>query len=154
MLHSAAATKGKFRLSKQNATETRDHLILSLCYFNCLRASNLMNITLEDVNKITKHEEIEDAWVLTNEEYKVSMIYSAKVILLYGILHEQLNLFIEIFCPVISDDTHLADCQRYLFTSSRLSTSKPPGTKMDQSAISNALSATFKKAKVGFSTPW
>ena len=34
------------RITKQRATDMRDYLMLSLRYFNYLRASNLMSITL------------------------------------------------------------------------------------------------------------
>ena len=58
------------KINKQQAINIRDYLMVSLTYFNCLRASNLMNISLDDVEKISKHDEIDDAWVLTNLEYK------------------------------------------------------------------------------------
>lgn len=88
LLYSAAKKQLKFTLSKQKPTEARDHLMVSVIYFNCLRASNLINILLEDVAKIKKHEEMVDTWILTNEEYKISMIYGEKVILLDEILDE------------------------------------------------------------------
>ena len=136
------------KLTKLKAIKIRDHLMVSLCYHNCLRASNLTNISLEDVKKIEKHHEIEEAWVLTNEEYKVSMIYGAKIILLDSILNEQIKNYIELFRPLVTADDHLADTKRYLFTSSRIFTNKPLGQKMDHSAISNSLTAIFKKALV------
>lgn len=33
-----------------------------------------MNISLHDVNIITKQEEIDDAYVLVNDKYKMSML--------------------------------------------------------------------------------
>lgn len=154
LLCNVAKSQLKFTMSKQKATEVRDHLMVSLTYFNCLRALNVINISLEDVHKIKKHDEIEDTWVLTNEEYKVSMIYGAKIILLDEILQKQLLLFVKIFRPIITKDDHLNDMQRFLFTSSRFTTSKPLGVKMDHSAISNAMTATFWKAKVQFFPTW
>ena len=142
------------KLNKQRAIDVRDHLMVSLTYFNCLRASNLMNIRLIDVEKITKHKEIDGAYVLTNDEYKVSMIYGAKIILLDEILYQQIQIFIKLFRPLLAADERLASIKRYLFTSSRIPTNKPLGVKMDHSAISNALTSTFKKAKVGTNTPW
>ena len=144
----------KIKLNKQRATDVRDHLMVSLTYFNCLRASNLMNIRLIDVEKITKHKEIDGAYVLTNDEYKMSMIYGAKIILLDEILYQQIQIFIKLFRPLLAADERLASIKRYLFTSSRIPTNKPLGVKMDHSAISNALTSTFKKAKVGTNTPW
>ena len=51
-----------------------------------------MNISLDDVEKISKHDKKDDAWVLTNIEYKTSMIYGVKIILLDTILLEQVQL--------------------------------------------------------------
>ena len=107
-----------------------------------------MNISLDDVENISKHDEIDDAWVLTNLEYKTSMIYGAKIILLDTILVEQVQLYIEHYRPLISNDNKLANKKRYLFTSSRILPEKPLGTKMDQSAIANAMAASFHKAEV------
>ena len=144
----------KIKLNKQRAIDVRDHLMVSLTYFNCLRASNLMNIRLIDVEKITKHKEIDGAYVLTNDEYKVSMIYGSKIILLDEILYQQIQIFIKLFRPLLTADERFPSIKRYLFTSSRIPTNKPLGVKMDHSAIGNALTSTFKKAKVGTNTPW
>ena len=140
--------KGKLSVTKQTAIDIRDYLMVSLSYFNCLRASNLMNITIHDVKKTTKHEEIEDAFVLVNDEYKVSMIYGAKIILLDSILYKQLKIYIDRYRPLVSNDINFHDKKRYVFTSSRITTSKPLGQKMDHSAISNAMTSAFNKAKV------
>ena len=85
--------KDTIKVNKQQAINIRDYLMVSLTYFNCLRASNLMNISLADIEKIEKQDEIDDAWVLINLEYKISMIYGAKIILLDTILLEQVQLF-------------------------------------------------------------
>ena len=143
----AKETKG-VTLTKQRAIDVRDYLMVSLSYFNCLRASNLFNISIEDFTNIKKHDEIQDAWVLTNEEFKVSMIYGAKIILLDDILYEQVKSFIKLYRPLITDDKGKSDFQRYLFTSSRIPTNKPLGVKMNHFAISNTLTSSFKKAKV------
>ena len=107
-----------------------------------------MNISLQDVNKIAKHEEIHGAYNLVNEEYKVSMLYGAKIILLDSILYEQLKLYIEVYRPIVSNDSKLHDQNRYVFTWSRITTTKPLGQTMDHSAISNAMRSAFSKVKV------
>ena len=84
-----------------------------------------MNISLEDVKKIQKHGEIDDAYVLVNEEYKVSMIYGAKFILLGTILLQQMKQYIELYRPLVSEDSKLHDMERYVFTTSRFTTTKP-----------------------------
>ena len=136
------------KINKQQAINIRDYLMVSLTYFNCLRASNLMNISLDDVEKISKHDEIDDAWVLTNLEYKTSMTSGAKIILLDTILLEQVQLYIEHYRPLISTDEKIPNTRRYLFTSSRILPEKPVRTQMDHSAIANAMAASFRKAKV------
>ena len=46
--------KKDLKLTKQRVIDIRDYLMVSLTYFNCLWASNLMNISLEDVKKNKK----------------------------------------------------------------------------------------------------
>ena len=94
--------KKDLKLTKQRAIGIRDYLMVSLTYFNCLRASNLMNISLEDVKKIKKHEEVDDAYVLVNEEHKVS-----KIILLDTILLQQMKQYIELYRPLVSDNSKM-----------------------------------------------
>ena len=119
-----------------------------LSYFNCLRASNLMKISLDDVEKISKHDEIDAAWVLTNLQCKMSMIYGAKIILLDIILLEQVQLYIEHYRPLISNNSKLSNKRCYLFTSSWILPEKPLGSQMDHLATANAMAASFRKAEV------
>ena len=100
------------------------------------------------LKKIKKHEEIHDAYVLVNEEYKVFMIYGAKIILLDTILLQQMKQYIELYRPLVSEDSKLYGMERYVFTSSRFTTTKPLGQKMDHSAISNGMTSSFHKANV------
>lgn len=72
------------------------------------------------------------------------MIYGTKIILLDDILMEQL------FQPSVSKDDNKSLYQKYVFTSSRVSSQKLLGTKMDHSAVANAMAASFRKAKVSF----
>lgn len=67
-----------------------------------------MNTTLDDVPKIKTHDEIDGAWVLTNDVYKTSMIYGPKMILLGSILLDQLKTFIKYFREEISNDSKLS----------------------------------------------
>ena len=82
-------------ISTYNATDLRNYLMSVLTIVNCLRASNLMNITLEDVEKVQKDSAITDAYVIKNKKYKVSIIYVAKMILLTKDINEQLELYIK-----------------------------------------------------------
>lgn len=134
---------------KQQSIDIRDYLMVTLTYLNCLMASNLMNISLDDVSKIKKHEEIDGAWVLTNDAYKTSMIYGAKIILLDSILLDQLKIVIKYFREEISNDSKIFNVRRYVFTWSREKfPGKVLGTRMDHSALANAMASSFQKAKV------
>ena len=140
--------RGKMKINKQSAIDIYDYLMVSLTYFSCLRASNLISISLQDVSKITKHKEIDGAYVLVNKDYKVSMLYGAKIILLDSILYEQLKLYIQVYCPIVSNDSDLHKQNVYVFTLSRFSTTKPLAQKMDHLAISNAMTSAFLKANI------
>ena len=122
--------------------------MVSLTYLNCLRASTLMNITLADISRMNPHNEIDGAHVITNTKYKTSMIYGAKIILISTTHAEQIQLCIEHLRPFVSKDDQKDESQRFLLTSSRISTEKPLGQQMDHSAIANAMASSFKKAKL------
>ena len=64
----------KFKTTLQHAVNVRDHLMLT--FINALRASNLINITLREVQSATQHQEL-DALVFKNNKYKTSLIYGA-----------------------------------------------------------------------------
>ena len=61
-------------ISLKEAIDVRDHLILTITFINSLRASNIINITLKEVQAAKKH----DAFVFKNNEYKTSLIYGEK----------------------------------------------------------------------------
>ena len=75
----------------------RGYFMITLLHFNCLRASNLMNISLETVFEIKKHDETDDVLVPTNPNYKISLIYGPKIIIIDCILSEQYKVFSEFF---------------------------------------------------------
>lgn len=66
----------EFKTTLQHAVNVRDHLMLLLTFINALRASNLINITLREVQSATQHQEL-DALVFKNNKYKTSLIYGA-----------------------------------------------------------------------------
>ena len=103
-LHSLITSPKSDKLSKQKAIDVRDYLMVSLTYFNCFRASNLMNITLADISRMKPHNEIDGAHVITNTKYKTSMIYGAKIILISTTHVEQIQLCIEHLRPFVSKD--------------------------------------------------
>ena len=69
-------------ISMYHATDLRNYLMAVLALVNCLRASNLMYITLQYVDNATKDKTLGEAYLIKNKKYKVSTIYRAKVLLL------------------------------------------------------------------------
>ena len=108
----------KMKISKQSAIDKSDYLMVFLTDFNYLRTSNLMNISLQDVNMITKHEEIHDAYAIVNDEYKKSMFYGAKIILLDKISYEQLKMYVEVQRPLVTNDSKLHNQNQCLYLQS------------------------------------
>ena len=97
---------------------TRDYIMLTLYYINALRASNLINITLQEVLSAKRNKLIKDAFVFMNQKYKVSIIYGSKLILAPENLYNQIKLYIEHLRPKLTDDKHRLNRDRYLFVSS------------------------------------
>ena len=74
-----------------------------------------MNVTIHDVEQAKKHEEIENAYALTNTKYKTSLVYGAKIILVSRLPYMQLKIFVKLIRPVlIHDKTKLQSCDSYL----------------------------------------
>ena len=70
----------------QDAIDVRDHLILTVTFINALRASNIINITLKEVEAANKHDEF--------DKYKTSLIYGAKVVLIPSLIYHHVKLYI------------------------------------------------------------
>ena len=91
-------------VSVAKAIDIRDYLMLNLCVTNCLRSSNLINITLDDFNKAKKHGEIQNAYTFTTKKYKTSLIYGSKVMLVSAAVSEQLEIFVKHIRPTLIND--------------------------------------------------
>ena len=79
---------------------------------------------------------------------RIQDVHGAKIILLENILLEKVQLYIEHYRPLISNDSKLSNKRRYLFTSSQILPEKPLGSQMDHSAIAYAMAASIHKAEV------
>ena len=66
--------------------------MLTLCVTNCLRSSNLMNVTIHDFEQ-AKKQEIENAYTFTSTKYKTSLVYGAKIILVSRAVYMQLKIY-------------------------------------------------------------
>ena len=91
----------KAKISVQNNIDTRDHLMLTLVYINAFRASNIINITLKEVQSATKHEE-RDAYVFKNNKYKISLICGSKIIFAPILTHHHTQLYLKILKTSLS----------------------------------------------------
>ena len=97
----------EFKTTLQHAVNVRDHLMLMLTFINALRASNLINITLREVQSATQHQEL-DALVFKNNKYKTSLIYGAKIILVPTLTYKHIQLYVKYLRPTLILDSYRA----------------------------------------------
>ena len=135
------------------AIDVRDCLMLTLCVTNCLRSSNLMNVTIHDFEQAKKHEEIENAYTFTSTKYKTSLVYGAKIILVSRAVYMQLKIYSK---KVETDqaNTHTRrnqipkgkSCDSYLHHQPNQKTEFLG--QMKHSLVTQCLTRTFEKSKV------
>ena len=138
-------------ISLKDAIDVRDHLILTLTFITTLRASNIINITLNEVQAAKKHDEFE-AFVFKNNKYKTSLIYREKITLVPALTYHHIKLYLKYLRPLILLDSHRALRDRYLFVASKTG----PQTKalqMSHPLITNLLSKCFENGGVFSSKP-
>ena len=102
----------------QDAIDMRNYLMVTICIVNCLRASNLMNMTIYDFQQAKSDAEIKGAYRFYNNKYKTSLVYGEKVILVSESLYDQIKTFITYVRPILTDDKFRSAKLRYIFTSS------------------------------------
>ena len=102
--------------------------MLTLCVTNCLRSSNLMNVTIHDFEQAKKHEEIENAYTFTSTKYKTSLVYGAKIILVSRAVYMQLKIYVKMIRPILIEDETKSPKLRFIFTSSAKSKDRISGT--------------------------
>ena len=136
-------------ISFHEAIDIRNYLMLNICIVNCLRASNLINMTIHDFQQAKKDNEIQGAYRFYNNKYKTSLVYGEKVILVSDTLHDQMNSYITHVRPIITDDKFRSAKLRYIFTSSTEDTkARELMNQMNHSLVSKCLSRSFEKSKV------
>ena len=91
-------------VSFQDAIDMRNYLIVTICIVNCLRASNLMYMTIFDFQQAKIDAEIKGAYRFYNHKYKVSLVYGGKVILVSESLYDQIKTYITYVRPILTDD--------------------------------------------------
>ena len=129
--------------------DCRNYIMVTLTVINALRSSNIINITLHDIEHASTHDTYENAMFIESTQYKTSLLYGPKIILISMHLYDQIKTYIKHMRPLVTKDDHLEKYNRYLFTCSEanLQTSKPTA-KISQSAVSSMISSSFKKSKV------
>ena len=122
------------------ATNIRNYLMVIMCVINGARASNLINITTEDVTTAVEHEEF-PAYVFKSKNYKTSIIYGTKIMVVPEDIYNFYKIFVNYVRPIIS-----SPASKYLFTSSR---DKADGSScIEHSLISNGMTKSFQLANV------
>jgi len=134
-------TKDGKLYSQQQAVLCRNHLMVMLAFGNAARASNLINITLADVDNATKEIDF-DAWSFSSCNYKTSLLYGEKKMYLAEDLMEEVKVFVKCLRPKITDDAEKARDERPLFTSTR-----GEGNFMNHSCVSNGMTTLFNSVK-------
>ena len=109
---------------------------------NAVRASNLINMNMKEFNEAAPESEY-NAICLKSMNYKTSLLYGEKMILLPNDLHKIMKFFIKHLRPLFIDDEKEPPHKRFLFTSSR-----GQKTHITHSNISQSLTITFRKAGV------
>ena len=123
--------------SKQFCINFRDYLITSLVIGNGLRASNILELRIKDVDNATVAEGYEGHKIITNNKYKTSTIYGEKFVVVSDSLYNQLRFYLNRLRPQFEGSS-----------SSRLFVPTSGSLAMTQTNISSSLTASFKNAAI------
>ena len=126
----------------------RDYIIFILGYINTLRASNVINITLQEVLSAKRDKVIKEAFVFKNNKYKVSIIYGAKLILVSETVFHHIKLYIHYLRPILINVKHRLDRERYLFVSSKLDAAGAKAVQLQNTALGWCLIATCERSGI------
>ena len=122
------------KITLQDAIDNRDHKMLTLAYIDAFRTSNIINVTLKEVQAAQKHEQL-DAFVFKNIKYKTSLIHGAKIVSVPTPRHHHLQLYIKLLRPMFVLDAHRVLQDRHLFVPSKQFKEKHNGTQLDQQLL-------------------
>ena len=131
------------------ALDIRNYLVVNICIVNCLRASNLINMTIHDFRQAKRDNKIQGAYRSYNNKYKTSLLYGEKVILVSDSLYNQMKMYITYVRPIITDDKFRSAELRCIFTfSAEDSKSIELMNQMNHSLVTKCLSQSFEKLQV------
>lgn len=126
----------------EQCTACRNYLIFMLCVTNATRASNIINMTVQNLAEAVHDNEF-DALVIASPKYKTSMLYGRKAIVVCEELYGQLLQFSTHIRPRLIIDRCKEDVISPEFEPVFVHLSGG-GSKMSHSTISNGLTQLFK----------
>ena len=89
----------KNKISMKSVIDARDYLLSDVTIMNRLRASNIIELRLSDVENAGKNPDYPGQRIIQNIKYKTSSVYGEKLIALPGALFEQLQVYVERYRP-------------------------------------------------------
>ena len=122
--------------------------MLTLCYINAPRASNIINITLQEEICAEREKQIEEAFVFKSNKYKVRIIYGANLILVSDTLFHHIKLYICCLLPLLIDNKHRLDRERYLFPSSKPDAAEAKAVQLQHKTLGWCLTATCERSGI------
>lgn len=125
-------------VGKPLATQFRDYIITTLCIFNGLRPSNIIELRIKDFHEYSVNNDYPGNKIISNSKYKTSSIYGEKFIVISDLLYEQCIFYINKLRLILTPDTK----------SKRVFLPKSENLKMSQTNVSNSLTASFSSANV------
>ena len=124
--------------SETEVIAARNVLLVLVAVLNAARSSNLCNITLKEFNNAYDDKEYKSK-VMKNANYKTSLIYGGKLIVLNKDIHTLLKQYIDYYRPKIIEDAIEDDNKRFIFNTSRKTIALQ---QMSQSTITMVASNT------------
>ena len=126
-------------IRESDAVDSRDYFMLQIAFQNACRSSNMLNMTLADVENALPDEKFLGAMVLRNKKYKTSMLYGDKIIVIPKDIFDLLKKYIKYVRPLLLQNKK---DEGYIFQS------KGSGAPMEGSNVSKCLTRSMKKSGV------
>ena len=125
-------------VNRKFALQVRNYLMCYTSIMNGLRASNLIELTLKDVENYSTNKEYPGQIIIRNDTYKTATIYGEKLVVIPSTVFTHLQIYIRLLRPMI-----LESSSQHLFV---VSSSKRKC--MSSADVGSALTASFKMAQV------
>ena len=109
-------------------------------------SANLMNTIVKGFDTGKQDSEIKNVYTFTNKNYKVSVIYGAKLNLTPITLYQQLKMYVKFVRPRIIKYSYRAPSDRYLFAMIPREDASLGFKPMQHSTVTRCLTRSFEKA--------